>query len=68
MKPETAIIREHVGKYTTFGENVDRVVVVDSNKAKFQGYPVGESRVLRRKLENYLIITRPKERLKVVYE
>ncbi len=67
MKPEYAIKYEIEGRLTTFGENVDRVVVIDEEKARYQGYPIKGTKTLKRKFENLLIITRPRERLKIVY-
>ena len=62
MKPETAIIAEQkVGGHT--------ILFIDPQKAKYQNSPVrGMGNYGKRKLENWLVMTRPRERLKFVYK
>ena len=62
MKPHFAIIDEKVKDgFTT--------VVIDTSKATYQGMKwktLGDFG--KRKFQNLLIITRPKERLKIIYQ
>ena len=62
MKPDFAIIREKVeGGFTT--------LIIDANKATIRGSKLlTTGSIGKRKFENLLIITRPKERLKVLYQ
>ena len=62
MKPDFAIIREIVKDgYTT--------LVIDSKKATIKGFKLQDTgNTGKRKFENLLIITRPKERLKIIYQ
>ena len=62
MRPDFAIIREIVeGGFTT--------LFIDVNKATIRGSKLSTTGMIgRRKFENLLIITRPKERLKVRYQ
>ena len=62
MKPNFAIIREIVRDGFT-------LLLIDTKKATLQGVKLqtlGDRG--RRKFENLLIITRPKERLKITYQ
>lgn len=62
MKPNFAIIRETVKDgFTT--------LIIDSNKATFRGFKLlTTGNTGKRKFENLLIITRPRERLKIIYQ
>ena len=62
MKPDFAIIRERVeGGFTT--------LLIDEGKATIRGSKLlTTGSIGRRKFENLLIITRPKERLKFRYQ
>lgn len=62
MKPEYAIEMEQDSAGTTLGPGL-RILHIREDKARYQGYPIKGSKVLRRKFENLLIITRAKERL-----
>lgn len=66
MKPEFAIEMEQDSAYTTFGPGF-RILRINERKARYRGLPILGSKVLRRKFENILIISRPKERLKIIY-
>jgi hypothetical protein len=61
MKPDFAIIDEHRIRDFT-------VLTIDTAKATYQGHPwrsMGDWG--KRKLENFLVLSRPKERLKLIY-
>ena len=61
MQPDFAIIKETPGKDFI-------VVAIDTNKATYQGRPwrtLGDFG--KRKFENLLVLSRPKERLKIQY-
>ena len=62
MRPNFAIIREKVeGGFTT--------LFIDAKQATIRGSELlTTGQIGKRKFENLLIITRPKERLKVVYQ
>ena len=62
MKPDFAIIREIVeGGFTT--------LVIDAKQATIRGSELlTTGKIGKRKFENLLIITRPKERLKFRYQ
>ena len=62
MKPDFAIIKERV-------EDGFTTLFIDANKATIRGRKLlTTGGIGRRKFENLLIITRPKERLKVRYQ
>ena len=62
MKPNFAIIREKV-------EDGFTILIVDESKATIRGSKLATTGSIgRRKFENLLIITRPKERLKFRYQ
>ena len=62
MRPEFAIISERKeGGFTK--------LLIDANKATVRGWKLLETgKRGKRKFENLLIITRPKERLKIYYK
>ena len=62
MKPHFAIIAERVGDGFTH-------LLIDQTKATIKGFKLKETgNTGRRKFENLLIITRPRERLKFTYQ
>ena len=62
MRPDFAIIKEKV-------EDGFTTLIIDANKATIRGRKLlTTGNAGKRKFENLLIITRPKERLKVVYQ
>lgn len=70
MKPEFAIEREVIPSLISYKEDLsryDKVVIVDTNRAKYQGHAINGSRVLQRKLSNLLRLTR-KDKVKVLFK
>ena len=62
MKPNFAIISERIRDGFTH-------LLIDQTKATIRGFTLqGTGNTGRRKFENLLIITRPKERLKFTYQ
>lgn len=62
MRPDFAIIAERKREDHT-------LIVIDQKKATIKGVPMEKMGLEgRRKLENLLILTRPKERLKFFYQ
>ena len=62
MKPNFAIIHEKIRGGFTW-------VLIDQKKATLKGFKLKETgNTGRRKFENLLIITRPRERLKIFYQ
>ena len=62
MKPNFAIIAEQVRDGFTY-------LLIDQTKATLKGFKLKETgNTGKRKFENLLIITRPKERLKFTYQ
>ena len=62
MKPNFAIISERIRDGFTY-------LLIDQKKATLKGFKLQVTgNTGRRKFENLLIITRPKERLKMIYQ
>ena len=62
MKPDFAIVSERVADGFTY-------LLIDQTKATLRGFNLKETgNTGRRKFENLLIITRPRERLKFTYQ